>query len=564
MKDTEDILEEFNINAEEVEKKESDKVDCKKQKKDPYCLVEEALNGLDVEDLDTARMVLTNSLNESMMERERLIRNNFTTYIKCRKVLERMQNTKKEADVSGYFEIEAVKALELTINPILVENKEIHRKQQQRDFILNNSLLFNAESILSDYLKINDFDSFLTDYKLVKKEAERFENSKFVSYLFSKTIPILAKFKIEIVRRIETCKSIPESLHYFKIYMQVDPESYNRAFATLLTIAKTEIGAKRVAMHKTALNHLKNIKEFAEDQTETLIHMVDSMKAVDLVCSQEKKMNDFLVNAIEAYATSLKKELLEFLKEKKNENIADEKIPMKQRVFLVSEIVDGIESIADKVRLEGIDDILEISEINSVFSALIKILWREADVGGVDEMYTLINSSRSMYGIRRHLSSQIKEFLVKIISRAESAGSTKLSHLVRELSKVTVEILPKVENFLGPDERGEIENRTAELKEKIKIVGKEELKCRMLQALCDEELLMAVLRVKVIFMENYLKNTEIENKIISEALADIKLNSDVSKYVLRKYLPEKTVLGVLEQTVMNYTKCKKQFSALID
>ncbi|EIJ93530.1 uncharacterized protein NEPG_01872 [Nematocida parisii ERTm1] len=307
MQDSPEILREFSIEIEKKEEKEENSVSAKETTKDPYKLVESILDQIDIEDIDTGRMVLLNQLNELLLEREQLVRNNFTTYIKCRKALEIMKTSKICTNGSKYLNMQSISRMETLLEPILLENKEIDRQNQQTKFMLNHSLLFNAESILSEYLKINDFDSFLTDYHMIKVESEKFKESKFISYLFSKTTPILARFKIEIIRRIEMCKSISESLYYFRLYMQVDPESYSKAFATLLTIAKTEIGERQIVFGGTVISKLRNLKDFINDQTESIVYMIGLMKAVDTVTWQAKEMSEFIINAVEAYTNSNKK-----------------------------------------------------------------------------------------------------------------------------------------------------------------------------------------------------------------------------------------------------------------
>ncbi|KAH9386726.1 uncharacterized protein NEMAJ01_1622 [Nematocida major] len=564
MKDTEEILREFNIEAECGESQKTHLRACKEEKRDPYSLVEAALKDLDIEDIDNAKMTLTNSLNESLMRREKLIRNNFTTYIKCRKTLEELQEMKVNRDSSEYFDIKGLAAMEALISPIIRENSEIHRKQQQMDFILNNSLLFNAETILNDYLKVSDFTSFLMDYALVKKEAARFKSSKFISYLFSKTIPILAKFKIEIVRRIETCKSISESLHYFKIYMQVDPEGHNKAFATLLTIAKAEIGARKMPAAGDYLLHLRGIREYTEAQTETVMYMINSMKAVDLVTWQTKEMHDFLVNAVGAYAGTLKKEMLACLKSESLARPEDAVGLLKKKLHIVQDIASSIEAVVDRLEAEGIDDAASMHEVGEVFSALTRVLWKGMEKEDTQVISLLVSSSEKIQGVREHLPAQIKEFLVKMLTRSEEGEPDPLGYLVKNLSKATVVLFPKIDRLLSEKEKKEVLHKADELRERIKSVGKMQLEARLKQASCDEEFLMEIVRMKVVFQENHLKNIATEFQIISEAIAEIGLKTDLCRYLLRKYVPENTIKKIIDHSILNHSRCRKQFAILND
>ncbi|KAI5161078.1 hypothetical protein NEAUS03_1482, partial [Nematocida ausubeli] len=525
MKDTSALLKEFNIEAEICDKKQPDSKEKKAKEVDPYDIVEALLDQIDINDIETSRIVLVNQINESLLERDHLVRNNFTTYIKCRKALESMEASNLCKSTLKNLDMRSVNSIEILLEPIILENKEIHLREQQNKFMLSNSLLFNAEFILLEYLKINDFDSFLTDYKMIKAEVEKFKDSRFVSYLFSKVVPILARFKIEVIRRIETCKSISESLHYFRIYTQVDSESYHKAFATLLTIAKTEIGERQIHPGGTLFSKLRNIKGFVADQTESILYMIDAMKAVDMVTWQAKEMTDFVVSAADAYAASIKRGLLDFLKEDTSE-AEGASLDLKEKLSIIHEISQLIEAVTTRMAAEGIEDAAAMPSINEIFSLLIKILWRGAEKESVQNISGLIRDTQKVFGLKEHISKEIKEFLIKPLSRS---GNITFQEWIEALAKVTVEIFPKVENFLSDAEKQEVLDKVSGIEEKIREIGAAHLESQLEEAASDEELLMALVKVKVLFSKNGLHNNPNEYEIISEAVNRIDLTTDLTK-----------------------------------
>ncbi|KAI5126291.1 hypothetical protein NEPAR04_0098 [Nematocida parisii] len=562
MQDSPEILREFSIEIEKKEEKEENSVSAKETTKDPYKLVESILDQIDIEDIDTGRMVLLNQLNELLLEREQLVRNNFTTYIKCRKALEIMKTSKICTNGSKYLNMQSISRMETLLEPILLENKEIDRQNQQTKFMLNHSLLFNAESILSEYLKINDFDSFLTDYHMIKVESEKFKESKFISYLFSKTTPILARFKIEIIRRIEMCKSISESLYYFRLYMQVDPESYSKAFATLLTIAKTEIGERQIVFGGTVISKLRNLKDFINDQTESIVYMIGLMKAVDTVTWQAKEMSEFIINAVEAYTNSIKKEIIKFLKDLSgNTPLENTHVDMKERLFNVQEIAQCIKIIVDKMESEGIENAVSMHNISEVFSLIIRILWHGTENEPIHNITVLIQSTEGIFGIKDHISSQITEFLMHPLSKTEYDS---FPVCMSALSKVQMEILPQVETLLEEPQKKEVLLKLKELKSKANEMGIKYLTQKLKEAVCDEEFLMAVVRVKVLFSENKLNDSSLEYNVISTSISNVGLKTDMTKYLLRMYISDSSIRTVLKNEILpnNYSQYKKQFSIL--
>ncbi|KAI5181234.1 hypothetical protein NEOKW01_1453 [Nematocida sp. AWRm80] len=534
---------------------------------DPYAYVAHLLKDLDKEDLNNGQMLLSKSLNDSISEREVLIGKHFSTYITCGILAEKALSIEDRLSKIKVAEQKtSLNYLLRMVGPVVEEEKIKDEKQKQLEFINNNRMLFDGPEALETHLNAGDYTSFITDYLQAKLLSEKYQRSKFVSYLWSRFIKVLAKFKIEISARISKCKSIPECIHYFNLYIQVDPHSSNKVFGTFLTIAKKEFNEKlsilRERDRSIDVPPLELLTGFVKDLLESFEFMVKSMKAIDLVYSQEKQMNEFVVNGIENYKQIICTAIAEIFPPEIPSNHLSTPKDTKQAIDAVKSIIGIIMHADRKIETESMPLFSSHPAMSAIYKSLLSFLWSSAEKYPPEILINLAHKSYGIQYLKTYLPDQIaitvKEILYNLMK-----DNVSLEHSSSVLKSIYTKLLPSVTQYISLEIKTSIDFKLNSVHSHLGQRLKAELTALLNKTQSEEQFLMIVLRMK----NHYeLQNPQLAltaHKSISETLANYKL-SPLSRYYLQKYISSTDkIIESTEKDTFKKAMFSRQFSVLL-
>ncbi|KAI5185120.1 hypothetical protein NEHOM01_0625 [Nematocida homosporus] len=525
----------------------------------PYKLVARILKDLDIDDFESGKIVLSKSLEDSLVERERLVRDHFNTYFRCRTLLEDMAGIKKELDhTKALAQIEKLTKLEGVLLPVIRENREIDIKEKQQLFIRQNRILFEGPAILEEHLTLRDFDAFLSDFAEAKAIADRYKNSKFIAYYWSQFTRVLTMFKTEISKRIETSQSITECLHYFNTYLHVDPESASHIFGTLLVVAKKEFYQhhEQLSRHQehSRLYPEKSIIHFIGALLEKFSFMIRSLEAVDLLYNQDKHTTEFISSGIEAFAhTAAQGVDLLFSEYEKNSSVHNANL-----LTTINTILKKIKEFAKKNKRDTATDIYTHYHLSSFYTRLITLLFSQAHHMPIKNLLELITQAEAMFASTKELFKSIKKTIKQIISKTETQSPEEA---LKTILLLKYNIIPQVTTLLKLDSTDPNTNLelpdTTQSETQIMSTVAATLKKDLTRAHSDEHFLMIILRVKVALILPDINTANTLTQILKLALQD--------------HQPTPTQLFYLPQIFPNtpkpdhpITSATKQFQFLLD
>ncbi|KAI5190312.1 hypothetical protein NECID01_0904 [Nematocida sp. AWRm77] len=557
MEDKEETLKEFGIahNKWEEEQppstevhtalpsplKESQK-ECNPREKefDPYTMVALLIQDLDLTDLNNAQMSLRNSLNTSVLEREKLVRRHFRVFVKCRVVMESISHLKDHVEGSKVLaRLEGVKVLEQILGPMLREHKILDRREKQLEFMRAHRLLFKGPEILEEHLSIADFPSFLSDYAEAKRLADEYKNSKFVAFLWARFVKVVACFKTEISRKIETSTSIVECIHFFSLYVQIEPHSTGRMFGTFLTVANKEFYKQVEHLVQRAASGVASPHKALIEHAQTLVHafvfMARAMAAADFIYTQDRHMEEFVESGEKNLADACI-EGIDVLFSAYERDTSASACFDQQLLHTASEIVQAVHRAEEALDLEDIP-IPKTRHIASLHHRLLALLLAQAHTLPQEKLPRTLRKVCSLIPpgkeTTKHAKQTVLSLLGALVHKAPSA-----EHALKDLLLLRARTLPELADVL-PDLAPAVEQEIEEQERALQGKAIHALRKQLEKASSEEEFLMKVLRTKtnLTLLEACTESTV--KKVLQGALLQFKPTPLLQHY-LRKYLPHGT------------------------
>jgi len=562
MEDREETLEEFGIGngewketgalekglqGKDSSKKEGVGRNPRREEFNPYMMVAEVLKELDIEDFSNAQMDLQNSLNESRVEREKLVRKYFTTYVRCRNILENIGDIKTQIDRTKCTEqVQQINILEQILSPILREYKELERKEKQMEFAASHRMLFEGPVLLEEHLNVMDLEAFIQDYLQAKMLADKYRGSKFVSALWARFIKVVSRFKAEISRKIEGSATVSECIHYINAYVKVEPQSAGRMFGTFLTVAKKEFYDHFEKLEKKAAQGVGRPHEALVGHVGSLFasfsFMVKSMRAAEFIYAQEKKMEEFVESGLQALSETAARavELLFGAYEAKKgaESFFDTELPQ-----MVSSIVAVSKKTEKKLEDEGVD-FRGAKGAEKLYGRLFSLLWAHAHLLPQEKIVELLKKTQKLAGAQKTHVQLAKKTLKALVSELPNFPEEKQLKILLSLMYQTV---PAIEAQLQEEPAGDSADPAADVFGTLKaeIARKEEevksrisanLKKKLQKSKSTEELLMLIVGVRARTGAENAKMRQQTRQIVSVAIAELPL-TPLAQYFLQNYLP---------------------------
>lgn len=540
MEDKEELLNAYGIEkgrwtdeigmAKEEEKEEGNpKTNPANEEYDPYLLVAKTIKDLEIEDLGAGLISLNKSLSDSVQRRETLVRNHFSTYVKCRELLEEMSEVQKKIkDTDALEKVKAIIRIEASLAPVHRENKEIEQRKKKVEFFNKNRVLFDGPDILEEHLLLLDFQSFLSSYKQAKVIFEKYKSSKFIVYLWSKFVQVLQRFKSEIAKRIEGSECIAESIHYMNIYIQIDPASATRTFGTFLVIAKKEFYAsvERLQMRqkeKPSQRPEKTLLCFVDEQLERFLFMVRSMDAVELIYEQEKHMHDFVSNGIESFANTITKAVDILFAEYRETNV-----PHNSNITsAIKDILESIKTFSRKIETSTDIDISTHPHLNSLYICLLSLLWEKAHTFSQDQILSQYKFTQNTFSIPKEIFKQVRKAIKRKIDTFDSAAAEEA---VKELVLLQKKTMPEIEKT-SIESFASLETEMDIKKTHFISLAASKLKKALSKTEIEERFLMEILHTRVALMHEQVDTSQEYTKVVLQALDNRNL-SPLQRYYL--------------------------------
>ncbi|OAG30181.1 hypothetical protein NEDG_01764 [Nematocida displodere] len=504
---------------------------CNPRKSDfnPYIMVSALLQNLDIGDLASAQMALSNSLNDSKIERERLVRHHFSTYVKCRSLLDEAAFIKRKLDATKALDQGgSFKVLQSIVAPLQHEYKELYLKEKQVQFMNDNIILFEGPEVLEEHLNTLDYASFLSDYSLAKNTADRYRGSNFVSFLWSRFIKVVSRFKIEISRRIELSTNITQSIHYFNIYLQVDPHSAGMMFGTFLMVAKKEFYLQLELLTKQSVprgNPGKDLVSFVEQITGAFIFMTKSMASVEFVYNRDKQMEEFTNSALEAVSQTTIK-AIDALYPRDRPGFSGTGSGT-QFLSVVKKALTALKRAGAKVEGASVGDVLENSHLAPLKKRLVKLLWADAHGSTQSGLLELLRDTILLFGISGDVSKQATKTVRKLVKTYEAAEPEES---LKQMLVLRCQTIPEMAKLLK-DDFAALKDELVQTETAAKRRVTKQLQKALARTSTPEEYLMTILRIKTVLTLAQVSTSAISSEIIKIAISGQKLTYLLSYYL---------------------------------
>ncbi|KAI5172625.1 hypothetical protein NEFER03_1681 [Nematocida sp. LUAm3] len=549
-----------HIEEKEKEREIPENIDPRTKAFDPYDYIIDIIGDLSIDDLSNGQMAISNSLDKSIVKREELVRTHFSLYVKCRILLEEISHIKQEIDKTKAYDQNGVfSALNGILHPMIQENEEISRREAQMEFMNENRIIFDGPTLLEEHLSLNDIDAFVADYKKARSIYEKHSDSNFIGYLWSKFISVIGKFKAEISRKIEESEEISESLHFFNLYLQIDPESAQRAFGTILLVGKKEFHQEVESIRKQRIYLVshpeRSLLKFSSSLLTRFSFMLKSIEAIDLLYDQDKHKKDFLLSGADTFSNSLIQGI-DILFEKYEKTSETQSASL---IYTIGTVVESIKKFVKKIKIEEGDDIEE-KEIDlpfhSAYSRLLSLLWSKAHTLSQDSLLDFTEKTEKIFSKKKDILKQVKKKIKEMVSCFSSLSPEKHLKSLLLLKQVT---LPKIEKIVGDTEDTEevnyLPDTTKEEIDSINAMGAR-LKLDLKKSVSDEHFLMIILKAKVLLTEVGVDCSSVFRQILVIALYEEKLTKNVKSQLK----------GILSQDILegNKKQSKDQISARLE
>lgn len=507
---------------------------------DPYAMVASLIQNLELSDLNNAQMALANSLNESLQEREKLVRKHFSVFVKCRVLLENASNLKGLVEKTQAVEqIQQVRVLEQILGPLLREHKALEKKERQAEFIRGRRLLFEGPEILEEHLNLMDLPAFLSDYARAKQLAESYKGSKFVSFLWSRFIKVIARFKTEVSRKVETSTAIFECIHYINLYIQVEPHSAGRMFGTFLTVAKKEFYQQLKLLEQravgAALRPHRALVEHINALIGIFVFMVRSMAAADFIYNQDKQMEEFIASGLENLAaTSI--EGIEILFSG-YERDSSPQAQFDQRLLpTAGEIIKRLQQAEDALELEDIE-LPKSSHLEKLHHRLLALLLAQAHTLPQEKLPEVVQKIHALVGANKDITKAVKKTVSNLITRTvqTAAAGDGAEPALKALVLLRASTLPKLSSAL-PELAAQVETELTQQETLLQGKVARGLRKQLEKVTSEEEFLMVVLKTKTSLAIPGVNSEQVTRQVIQTPLLRLKL-TPLLEYYLQKYLP---------------------------
>lgn len=536
---------------------------------DPYVMVSCLIRNASVKDFQHALMSLSNSLNEALLQKERLVRTHFNTYVKCRSSVERMAVIKQEVDrTHASLQSPQIRILSSALSPIIAQHRGLEKKKNQAAFLMQNRALFDGPSALAEHLHMLDYPAFVQEFQEAKKTAAKYPNSRFVEYLWSRFVKVLAEFKLEISKRIELSASLAECLKYFQIYNEVDPSTTDKMLGTLLLVAKKEVhGLVEAVIPVQKKNQVhKRFLVLVEQVLEVFVFMARTMNVVEAVTpDQQSVKRDFLESANAAVVDALEKSMSKIFGSFPEKDPGDAVLALDT----VKDVLREFEIAEKKLGANSVPSSSGAS--HRLHKHFIALIWSSAHKMRQKDLLGLLEECVRIFGKDKNLLKQVKKTLSLIADEnSADSGSADASSRRTDPSLALTETLlmlnttiPKCIQILG-EYFDALKTKLGASRDALQEAMAARLRENIQAAESEEEVAMAVLRAKSRLHIHGTDTAGVTMAVIRLATANSNLSPFLSHYLARFTTPQESPQEPNDSQKKKIEQFRLQLEPLLD